>query len=128
MHDKKVRRFIYFFQLGCTSDLCTISPFFLLFSTPVASGRCQETVTSHGINSFSPILLPRLSTRENSAPPLFAEPRNTLERPVLIVRRPTPSVHPSSPPIFHKICIHGCAADSCFEFRDIPRLRMPEKS
>lgn len=23
------------------------------------------------------------------------------------------------PPIFHKICIRGCAADSCFEFRDI---------
>lgn len=106
-----MRRFIYFFQLGCTSEHFS---FFFLFS-PVASGRCQETVTSHGINSFSPIL-PDFLLEETR---LFAEPRNTLEHPVLIVRRPpTPTIHPSSP-IFHKICIRGCAADSCFEFRDI---------
>lgn len=86
-----MRRFIYFFQLGCTSEHFS---FFFLFS-PVASGRCQETVTSHGINSFSPIL-PDFLLEETR---LFAEPRNTLERPVLIVRRPpTPSIHPSSPP------------------------------
>lgn len=86
-----MRRFIYFFQLDCTSEHFS---FFFLFS-PVASGRCQETVTSHGINSFSPIL-PDFLLEETR---LFAEPRNTLERPVLIVRRPpTPSIHPSSPP------------------------------
>lgn len=94
------------------------------FSTPVASGRCQETVTSHGINSFSP-------------DPLLEETRllgclrnrGTLSNALRSLSDdPPPRASIPLPPIFHKICIRGCAADSCFEFRNIPRLRMPEES
>lgn len=115
-----MRRFIYFFQLGCTSEHFS---FFFLFS-PVASGRCQETVTSHGINSFSPILLDFLLEETR----LFAEPRNTLERPVLIVRRPpTPSIHPSSPHFPQDLYPWVCGR-LLFRIPWYTRLRMPEES
>lgn len=115
-----MRRFIYFFQLGCTSEHFS---FFFLFS-PVASGRCQETVTSHGINSFSPIL-PDFLLEETR---LFAEPRNTLERPVLIVRRPpTPSIHPSSPHFPQDLYPWVCGR-LLFRIPWYTRLRMPEES
>lgn len=114
-----MRRFIYFFQLGCTSEHFS---FFFLFS-PVASGRCQETVTSHGINSFSPIL-PDFLLEETR---LFAEPRNTLERPVLIVRPPTPSIHPSSPHFPQDLYPWVCGR-LLFRIPWYTRLRMPEES
>lgn len=115
-----MRRFIYFFQLGCTSEHFS---FFFLFS-PVASGRCQETVTSHGINSFSPIL-PDFLLEETR---LFAEPRNTLERPVLIVRRPpTPSIHPSSPHFPQDLYPWVCGR-LLFRIPWYTRLRVPEES
>lgn len=115
-----MRRFIYFFQLGCTSEHFS---FFFLFS-PVASGRCQETVTSHGINSFSPIL-PDFLLEETR---LFAEPRNTLERPVLIVRRPpTPSIHPSFPHFPQDLYPWVCGR-LLFRIPWYTCLRMPEES
>lgn len=86
-----MRRFIYFFQLGCTSEHFS---FFFLFS-PVASGRCQETVTSHGINSFSPIL-PDFLLEETR---LFAEPRNT-RTPCAHCQTTTHPEHPSLFPPF----------------------------
>lgn len=105
------------FQLGCTISFLSLF-FFFRRRLPVAGAKKRW-------RPVESILSPRLSARENSAPPLFAKPTNTRERPRVHCQT---SIHPSSLPIFHKICIRGCAADSCFEFRDIPRLRMPEES
>lgn len=83
------------------------------FSTPVASGRCQETVTSHGINSFSPDRL-----LEETRLLGCLRNRGTLSNALRSLSDdPPPRASIPLPPIFHKICIRGCAADSCFEFR-----------